>query len=297
MSRLRVGTRGSDLALWQTGWVCDRLREAHSSLEIEQIIIKTHGDLAADEPLGGDLPVGAFVTAIEKALLEERVDFAVHSYKDLQTAETAGLTIAAVPRREVVHDVLLTREPVSLDRLKPGFRLGTSSPRRAAQFLRLGDVKIIPIRGNVPTRVQKLESENLDGIVLAGAGLKRLGIRHPHMLELPVDHFVPSPAQGALAIQSRASTEAATLIAAINDHDARAAVTAERAFLRTVAAGCHTPIGALARVTGDRITLEGQLFSTDYKTCVEDREGGNDPEVVGSNLARRLLDRLGPQPT
>lgn len=293
MTRLRVGTRGSDLALWQTNWVCQRLRAAHPGLEIEQIIIKTHGDVRPDEPFGGDLPVGAFVTAIERALQENRVDFAVHSFKDLQTAETPGLTIAAVPGREVVHDVLITRLPrADLHRLPSGFRLGTSSPRRAAQFRRLGDIEIVPIRGNVPTRVAKLESENLDGIVLAGAGLKRLGITHSNLRELPVDRFPPAPAQGALAIQTRKNDPAEGIIAALDDPAARRAVLAERAFLRTIAAGCHTPVAALAASSLGTLALHGQLFDDSHRTCAEGRDFGTDPDELGARLARRLLDDL-----
>ncbi|MCO6435675.1 MAG: hydroxymethylbilane synthase [Phycisphaerae bacterium] len=293
MSKLRVGTRGSDLALWQTGWVCDRLREAHPGLEIERIIIKTHGDVRPDEPFGGDLPVGAFVTAIERALQSSEVDFAVHSYKDLQTAETAGLTIAAVPVREVVHDVLLSRAPVDLARVPNGFRLGTSSPRRAAQFRRLAEIEVVAIRGNVPTRVAKLESDKLDGVVLAGAGLKRLGITHPHMTALPTDRFPPAPAQGALAVQTRSDDPAQAVIAAIDHRKTRRAVDAERSFLRTIAAGCHTPVAALGSVNGDSIRLHAQLFSDDYTRVAEGVEEGGDPVEVGAALARRLLHELG----
>ena len=163
MTLLRVGTRGSDLALWQTNWVCDRLREKHVDLQIEQVIIKTHGDIVTDKNFGRDWPVGAFVSALENALLDGRVDFAVHSFKDLQTAETPGLTIAAVPPREVAHDVLLTRTAVRLEDLPAGARIGTNSPRRAAQLLQLGNFEIVPIRGNVPTRVAKIAREGLDG--------------------------------------------------------------------------------------------------------------------------------------
>ena len=220
MTRLRVGTRGSDLALWQTNWVCDELRKAHPLLEIEQIIIKTHGDVASEQQTGwntgptkldsttpgpttfgartfgpttsgGDWPVGEFVSALEQALIQERIDFAVHSFKDLQTEVTTGLVVAAVPAREVVHDVLLTREAVDLNDLPPGFRVGTGSPRRSAQFRRFAKVEIVPIRGNVQTRIDKIERAGLDGVVLAAAGLRRLGITHPHMTDLPTDGTRP----------------------------------------------------------------------------------------------------------
>ncbi len=292
MTTLRVGTRGSDLALWQTKWVCDQLRRAHPSLTLEQDIIKTHGDMVTDQSFGAQWPVGAFVTALEQALLEERVDLAVHSFKDLQTAETEGLTIAATPQREVVHDVLLTREATRLEDLPAKARIGTNSPRRAAQLLRMGDFEIVPIRGNVPTRVAKIERENLDGVVLAAAGLKRLGIEYPRVIELPTDRFVPAPAQGALAVQTRKETEAAELAAVLDHPPTRKAVTAERAFLRAINAGCHTPVGALGSVDGETVTLHALLFTDDYARDVDGTETGSDPVAVGETLAERLMREL-----
>lgn len=294
MTTLRAGTRGSDLALWQTRWVIERLRAAHPSLVIEEVIIKTHGDVAVDQPFGGEgWPVGGFVGAIEKALAEERIDFAVHSYKDLQTAITSGLSVAAVPGREVVHDVLVTRKPVDLDHLPDGFRLGTSSPRRAAQFRRLAErIEIVAIRGNVATRIEKLERENLDGTVLAAAGMKRLGLSPPHRIDLPTDRFVPSPAQGALAIQVRDDSPAAGLVQVLDDADARRGVDAERSFLRTIGAGCHVPVGALAVLDGQGVTLRGQLFSDDGARLAEGTESGADSTIVGKTLAGRLMREL-----
>ena len=292
MTKLRVGTRGSALALWQTRWVCDRLCQAHAGLEIEQIIIKTHGDTATEQLFDANWPVGGFVGAIEQALAGDRIDFAVHSYKDLQTAVTAGLIIAAVPGREVVHDILVTREPVDLDHLPAGFKLGTSSPRRAAQFRRIAEVKIVPIRGNVPTRVAKIEREGLDGVVLAAAGVKRLDIKLPHSIDLPTDRFVPAPAQGALAIQTREDGPTAGMIAVLDDARARRAVEAERSFLRAINAGCHVPVGALAKVDDKTVSLHGQLFSEDGDRMAEGVEVGDLPEAVGVRLAERLLNEL-----
>jgi hydroxymethylbilane synthase len=292
MTTLRVGTRGSDLALWQTNWVCERLRVAHPLLQIEQVIIKTHGDAVTDKNFGRDWPVGAFVSAIENALTEERIDFAVHSFKDLQTAETAGLTIAATPDREVSHDLLLTRTRMELEDLPDGGRIGTNSPRRAAQLLRLGKFEIVPIRGNVPTRIAKIEREGLDAVVLAAAGVKRLGIEYPYIIELPTDVMVPAPAQGALAIQARRDTEAVELLSLLDDAPTRSAVTAERSFLRRINAGCHTPVGALATVDGNHVSLHARLFSDDYAQVVEGTESGDDPNAVGIALADRLLSEL-----
>jgi len=292
MTTLRVGTRGSDLALWQTRWVSDRLRAAHPDLRIEEIILKTHGDIATEQRFDADWPVGGFVGAIEKALSDDRIDFAVHSYKDLQTAATAGLTIAAIPRREVVHDVLVTRRAIRLSDVTDGFRLGTSSPRRSAQFRRIAKVEIVPIRGNVPTRVAKLEREKLDGVVLAAAGLKRLGIEPPNKIDLGTDRFLPAPAQGAIAIQTRVSGETARLVAAIDDAFTRRAVIAERSFLKAINAGCQVPVAALARVTDGGVALRGQLFSDDGLRVAEGVEEGFDGEAVGVRLAHRLLTEL-----
>jgi hydroxymethylbilane synthase len=289
---LRVGTRGSDLALWQSNWVRDRLRAVHPSLAIELVVIKTHGDIAATEPFGPAWPAGAFVGAVEVALLDGRVDLAVHSYKDLPTAETVGLTIAAIPERGPVHDVLLTRSLSRLEDLPPGARIGTNSARRVAQLRQVGDFEFVPIRGNVPTRIAKLERERLDGVVLAAAGLERLGIAHPHRIDLPTDRFVPAPAQGALAVQTRAGTPAADLAAVIDDATARRTVTAERAVLLEIEAGCHTPVGALATVTGDLVQLRAQLFSEDQARAVIGADEGRDAAALGARLARRLMEEL-----
>ena len=292
MTRLRVGTRGSDLALRQTRWVCDLLRDAHAALEFEELVIKTHGDLATGQPLDTGFPVGGFVSAIEQALLQGRIDFAVHSYKDLPTAPTPRLMIAAVPVREVPHDVLITHDPVTLSNLPRGMRIGTSSPRRAAQLRRLADVQIVPIRGNVPTRVAKVENGEIDGVVLAAAGLKRLALRPPKLIDLPIDRFMPAPAQGALAVQVREGDAIAALLAVIEHRPSRCAVEAERAFLRNLHAGCHTPVGALAMVFDGTISLHGQLFSDDGVHIVEGVETGDDPHTIGARLAERLAQEL-----
>lgn len=292
MKQLRVGTRGSDLALWQTEWVSRHLRAAYPALEIDRIIITTHGDTAVDQPFSADWPTGGFVGAIEQALVAGRIDFAVHSFKDLPTARTGGLTIAAVPKREVVHDVLFTRERVALDSLPPGFKIATSSPRRAAQLRRLGNVQIVPIRGNVPTRLKKLDCGEFDGVVLAAAGVTRLELSGPHRIDLPVERFVPSPAQGALAVQSREEPEAIEILRAIEDADSHRRVTAERAFLKEIGAGCHIPVGALATLNGPSISLHGQLFSDDGSQSAEATESGTDPEPLGRQLAQRLKHEL-----
>ncbi len=296
MTTLRVGTRGSDLAMWQTNWVSDLLREIHPGLEIEQVIITTHGDTATDAPFdAASWPAGGFVGAIEEALLDDRIDFAVHSYKDLTTQSPEELIVAAVPPRAMVCDVLLTREAIELEEVGEGFRVGTSSPRRAAQMRRHANVEIVPIRGNVPTRVQKLEGDDYDGVMLAAAGLNRLGIQPQHMIELPVDRFVPAPAQGAVAVQTNRGTEAERIVASIDDEQSHRVVRAERSFLATIEAGCHTPVGALAQIRGDEIEIHGQLFSDDGGRVVEAKMTGSDPLELGRSLAKNLKAELGGQ--
>jgi hydroxymethylbilane synthase len=293
VTALRVGTRGSQLALAQTRWVCARLRSAQSSVTTEEVVIKTHGDVERDRPFDETWPVGGFVTALESALRNGGIDVAVHSYKDLPSAAPEDLVVAAVPVREAVHDVLVTRAAIDLAELRDGFRVGTSSPRRAAQIRRAADVEVLPLRGNVPTRLGKLEAGEYDGIVCAAAGLRRLGLEPAHQIVLPPQRFVPAPAQGALAVQTRAGDPAAALVNTLEHADARRTVDAERAFLARVAAGCQTPLGASARIESGSIALRGQLFSDDGTRWAEGVEVGNDPAAIGGRLAERLLDELG----
>lgn len=291
--KLRIGTRGSDLALWQTDWVAQALSAVHADLELERVIIKTHGDLLPDRNFGGDWPVGAFVSALENALRRNDIDIAVHSYKDLQTAVTRGLTIAATPPRAAVHDVLLTRRAETLAALPPGARIGTNSPRRGAQLRQLLDCEIVPIRGNVPTRIRKLAEAELDAIVLAAAGLERLGIDFPRTLALSLEQMLPAPAQGALAVQTRMNDPAADVVRVLDDAVTRQQVSAERALLAQLGAGCHTPVAAHAVVAGATVTLTARLFSDDGTRFVAGSEQGSDAEAVGRQLADRLRAELG----
>ena len=293
MTTLRVGSRGSDLALCQTRWVIDALRKVYPDLEFQEIVIKTHGDVKRDQPFDqATWPAGWFVGALEEALVASHIDFAVHSYKDLPSRGSDDLVIAAVPQRAAAHDVLLARRPVDLERLPAGFRIGTSSPRRRAQWRRHADVETVPIRGNVPTRVAKLASGEVDGLVLAAAGLQRLGITAPYTANLPTDRFVPAPAQGALAVKTRRDSAAREPLAAIDHDESRRVVDAERSFLAAVNAGCQTPLGALATVTEKRIDLHAQLFSDDGRDMTEGTETGSDPARLGTALAERLRRQL-----
>lgn len=271
-----------------------RIAAAHPWPHIEEVVIKTHGDLSTGQLFDKDWPAGGFVGAIEEALLRGEIDFAVHSYKDLPTDATPGLVIAAVPLREVAHDVLITRQPLNLDALPAGLRIGTSSPRRAAQIRRRGPVHVLPIRGNVPTRIAKMEQGEFDGVILAAAGLARLGLRPANCINLPLGEFVPAPAQGALAVQVRAADQAGTLVSVIEDPAARLATEAERAFLSAIGAGCHTPVAAYATVAaGGAVNLVGQLFTDDGSRLVQGQGRGQNATEVGAALARQLRAQLG----
>jgi len=289
MTTLRVGARGSDLSLAQTRWLIQMLRAARPDLACQIVIIETHGDQNQGSPLDGLWPPGGFVKRIEQALLEGEIDLAVHSHKDVLTEPTPGLTIAAIPEREAPGDVLLTREPAAVDALPPGFVVGTSSPRRTHQIGRHApQVTPEPIRGNVPTRLEKLMAGRYDGVVLAAAGLARLGVRHEHRLDLPLDQFPPAPGQGALAAQAREGSAAAEHVTTIDHLPTRLAVNAERAFLRATGGGCHAALGAYATVEGETLTLRGQLFQDDRCLAKTVTGPASDPEAIGRRLAREM---------
>lgn len=293
MTLVRVGTRGSELALVQTRLVCALIHAARPDVQFEERIIRTHGDKATHEPFDIHWPAGGFTGAIEESLLRGEIDVAVHSYKDLPTAMTPGLVVGAVPRREAALDVLVSDDEVDLAALPSGFRIGTSSPRRAAQFCYFcPGVLTRPLRGNVPTRLSKLETGEFDAVVLAAAGLNRLNIAPEHAIDLPVERFVPAPAQGALAVQVREGSEVEALVRAIDHAESRTAVEAERAFLRAIGAGCHTPAAALATIRGGIIQLTAQLFSEGGQRVTTAIFEGHRPEGLGEQAAKELSKRL-----
>jgi hydroxymethylbilane synthase len=290
---IRIGTRGSELARRQTGIVLEALQSSCPQLQFEIIVIRTEGDLHPDRAIGEGWPIGSFTSAIERALLNRSIDVAVHSLKDLPTTDVPGLQIAAVPPRDSPHDVLITSRPLELNRLPAGIRIGTSSPRRAAQLRQLGDIDVVPIRGNVTTRLDKIGRDGLDGVVLAAAGLRRLGLAPQHALELPLHQFLPAPGQGALAVQVRSEDHSLiSAVAAINHSPTAAAVDAERSFLQHVGAGCHTPVAALATVIDSTINLRGQLFSDDGCSMAAGELSGTEPRDLGRRLASTLRSQL-----
>jgi len=291
--RLIVGTRGSALALAQTETVVTALREHHPSLTVEVRTITTQGDRRRDLPLTAFSGRGAFVRAIQAALLDGEVDLAVHSLKDLPTAPVPGLILAATPRRANPRDVLVTRPGVTLTSLPLESRVGTGSLRRQAQLLAWRrDLQVVGIRGNVDTRLRKLTQGEVDALVLAAAGLIRLGRWSDTVWPLPVEIMLPAVGQGALALEVRADdAETQALVAPLNHAPTWAAVTAERAFLRTLGGGCQVPVAAYGRVEAGELLLDGLVATPDGQKRLRSRIRGHpdEAESLGQRLAERLL--------
>lgn len=285
---LTIGSRGSQLALWQANWVKGRLEELGCECRIE--IIKTTGDKIQDVPLAKVGTKGLFTKEIEEALLAGTIDLAVHSLKDLPTVLPEGLTLAAIPEREDVRDALVGR---TLRDLAAGARVGTSSLRRAAQLRALRpDLQVETIRGNVDTRLRKLDEGQYDAIVLAAAGLRRLGWAERIAELLPAEVMCPAVGQGALAIETRDDGGAGQQTCARLDHaPTRVAVTAERAVLATLGGGCQVPIGAHAVLDGERMRLRGVVISPDGGVLIrrESEGGAATAEQMGRSLAEELL--------
>ena len=293
---IRIATRGSLLARTQSGHVAEALREV-SGRDVELVHVRTHGDADQTTPLASFGGVGVFVTAVRDAVLRGEADVAVHSLKDLPTLPAAGLEIAAIPVRQDPRDVLVARDGRTLDTLPQGARVGTGSPRRAAQLLALRpDLDVVALRGNVDTRVRAVTEGDLDAVVLARAGLARLDRLDVVTQEIGVDLMLPAPAQGALAVECR-DDDVVVLDALrrLDDAPTRAAVTAERALLAELEAGCSAPVGAYATVSGSGeellVHLTGIVVSLDGATQVRNSVTGTagDAEAVGRQLARDLL--------
>jgi hydroxymethylbilane synthase len=285
-----IGARGSALSLRQVKIVAEALLAAHgSAIAIDVREIKTEGDRSS-RPLSEIGGLGVFTKAIEDALLAGDIDIAVHSLKDLPPALTPGLAIGAIPPRADVRDALVTRDGRSLADLAPGARIGTGSERRAVQIKALrGDIETGEIRGNVPTRIAKVDAGDYDAAVLAMAGLERLGLAARASQVFTLDQMTPAVGQGALAVEVRADdAEAVAFVGAIDDAVTRAAVTAERAFLARLGAGCRMPVGAHATLAGKKLTLRAMMGGVDG--IARDEIGGDaaDAESLGTQLADRM---------
>lgn len=291
--KLTFATRPSALARWQTQWVMRALQRLHPRLECEEKIITTQGDKILDKPLPEIGGKGLFTQELENALLNGYVHCAVHSLKDLPVENPAGLTIGCIPARAEARDALISKNGYTLATLPEGASVGTSSLRRAAQLLALRpDLNIKSLRGNVDTRLRKALDGQYDAIVLAGAGLTRLGLES-HVTEwLPLDVMLPAPGQGALAVQCRADDSATLeLLAALEDESTRKCVSAERAFLQALGGGCAVPVAANAVVSEQLpvISVTGLVISEDGKKVVKVNGEGSDALELGKRLANQAL--------
>ena len=318
MPTLLIGTRASELALTQSAWAASRIvagSAAGSDADFELVHIRTEGDVNLG-PLATIGGTGVFVTAVRNALAAHRCDAIVHSFKDLPTAPADGIALAAVPTREDPADALCARDGLTLDSLPSGARVGTGSPRRAAQLLRLRpDLVVVPVRGNVPTRLAKVgmadatgsnvagldaagqNTVGLDAVVLARSGLARLGLTDSITQVLGADLMLPAPGQGALAVECRSqdvdSAWYADGFSSLDDSDTRAAAAAERALLATLEAGCTAPVGALAQVADGKLTMTAVVISTDGQDEIRCSSDGlaDDAVDIGVDLAHVMLGR------
>lgn len=295
---IRLGTRRSRLAQRQAQWVADRLQQL--GLAVELVLIVTHGDRTRG-PIGAAGSQGLFTREIQRALLAGRIDLAVHSLKDLPTAGVEGLVLVAVPPREPAGDVLVSNNYPSLDALPEGAVIGSGSMRRRAQLLHARpDLRIKPLRGNVDTRLRRLDQGECDALILAEAGLVRLGLQERITARLPTSVMLPAPGQGALGLEVRADEHAVRrLIEQLDDPATHRAVVAERSVMASLGAGCLAPLGALAAVEEGRLKLTARVLSPDGQQCLEASEHaapGNVYELgaaqeLGRRVARQLLDQ------
>ncbi len=296
MTAIRVGTRGSQLALTQTGHVVEALKQLHAHLTVELVVIKTTGDVRTGVPFTQVGTKGMFVKEIEEALLAGDIDVGVHSLKDMPGELPDGLELAATPRREDPRDALLSRG-AGLRDLPQGALVGTSSLRRQAQLRALRpDLRVSELRGNLDTRLRKLDEGQYDAIILACAGLERLGLAHRIVERLAVEVSVPAPGQGALALEIRSGdSRVRDLLAPVDDADTRDAVAAERAFQAALQAGCTVPAGAFAQVRGSDLRLHAMIAAPDGSEVLRTEETGPRAAAaeIGARAAKALLTRGG----
>ncbi len=292
MSKVTIGSRGSPLALWQANWVKDLLLGHHSDLAVDIKIIKTSGDRIQDVPLAKIGGKGLFVKEIEEGLLKREVDFAVHSMKDMPIIFPVNLCIACVTKRENPFDALISRNNIKLDDLPKGAKIGTGSLRRMSQLLYYRpDLNLVPLRGNLETRLKKLETEGLDAIILAAAGLIRLGWKDCITEIIPPEILLPAMGQGAVGIETRKNdVDNQILLADMDDEQTHYALDAERALVSQLEGGCNVPIGSFATLNGDQITLRGLVASLDGKTMY--KKELTDLKTNAVALGRRMGDEL-----
>ena len=288
-----IGTRGSKLALWQAEHIAGRIRARYPEIEVTLKKIVTTGDKILDVPLAKIGGKGLFTKELENAMLSGEIDLAVHSLKDMPTELPEGLMLAAITDRADASDAFVSLRYKSLDALPQGAKVGTSSLRRRAQILKYRpDLQTIDLRGNLDTRIKKLENQEMDAIILATAGLKRLGLEQYITQILPIEICLPAVGQGALAIETRqADAEVLSVLEFLNDSETIAAVTAERAYLREVQGGCQVPVGVHGEVNGDQLLLEATILKIDGTREVREQICGccSEAEELGIKLAQKML--------
>jgi len=293
-NKIVIGTRGSQLALWQANWVKAELERLHEGVSCELLIIKTKGDKILDVPLAKVGGKGLFVKEIEEALLDGRIDLAVHSMKDMPAHLPEGLKIGAIPEREDPRDALISKNGLTFEDLPKGARVGTSSLRRSAQLLaKRPDLQIETLRGNIDTRLKKVLEGNMDAIILAAAGLKRLGLGE-HITEcLAPELMLPAVGQGALCIESRENDDRIdAALSPLNHMPTRTTVLAERAFLNTLEGSCQIPVGAFAETDGETITIRGLVAEIDGTRILMEKDTAENAqgEALGIAVAERLKE-------
>jgi len=290
---LRIGTRGSKLALAQSEWVKARIESEHSRTRVELVRIKTTGDKILDSPLSKIGGKGLFVKEIEEALLNGAVDLAVHSMKDVPAELPGDLEISVFPKREDPRDAFVSVNYKAIDQLPEGATVGTSSLRRAAQLLHLRpDLRVVPMRGNVDTRLRKLDSGDVQALILAAAGLRRLGLSKRISRLLPATEFLPAVGQGMLGVElRRKDRRVKTLLKFLNDEETETTARAERAFLKKLGGGCQVPLAGFAKLKADTLHIEGLVAELDGSVILRKKMRGSceKPEELGRALAEDLL--------
>ena len=297
MNKIRIGTRKSKLALWQANFIADQLKKFYPAIEIELVHITTKGDKILDSPLSKIGGKGLFTNEIENQLIDGKIDIAVHSLKDIPAQLKNNFTIAAIPKREIPFDAFVSNDYKNFSDLPLNAKIGTSSLRRRAQILSIrSDLQIFDLRGNVDTRLKKLDDKNFDAIILAAAGLKRLGYEDRIKEIISPSIILPAVGQGALAIETLADrSDIIDLLKILDDFETRVAVSAERSFLKVVDGGCQVPIGVYAEISDKKVTIKAIISSLDGKNIFRDKISGSivDAEILGENLANNLLNSGG----
>ncbi|GAB6153523.1 hydroxymethylbilane synthase [Desulfosporosinus burensis] len=293
MKTIKIGTRDSQLAVWQANWVKTQLSKFYPNLQFELVPMKTKGDKILDVPLSKIGDKGLFTKELELGLLNDELDMAVHSLKDMPTKLPEGLTISTFCEREEPRDVFLSKNGMTLEELPSGAMIGTSSLRRKAQLKNYRpDLNFMDLRGNLQTRWKKLQESEMDGIVLAAAGVKRLGWEERITQILPEEIMLSAVGQGSVAIEIvEKRSDIHELLSPLNDIATEQAVRAERALMRKLEGGCQVPIGALAQVVNGQIILRGMVASLDGVHLIKAEAQGVDPEAVGIEVANRLVDQ------